>query len=80
MAGCPQVRTRCFRISLRQSHSGNPRSATNSTSRCTPLMSQMVLAPDMRLQSAAVKTPQSEHFETPFESGQQGVPFDLIGR
>jgi hypothetical protein len=33
---------------------------------------EVVLAPDMRLQSAAVKAPQSEHFETSFESGQQG--------
>jgi hypothetical protein len=33
---------------------------------------EMVLAPDMRLQSAAVKAPQSDHFETSFESGQRG--------
>jgi hypothetical protein len=33
---------------------------------------EMLLAPDMRLQSAAVKAPQSDHFETSFESGQQG--------
>ena len=33
---------------------------------------EMVLAPDMRLQSAAVKAPQSDHFETSFESGEQG--------
>jgi hypothetical protein len=33
---------------------------------------EMVLAPDMRLQSATLKAPQSEHFETSFASGQQG--------
>jgi len=33
---------------------------------------EMVLAPDMRLQSATLKAPQSDHFETSFESGQQG--------
>ena len=33
---------------------------------------EMVLAPDMRLQSAALKAPQSDHFETSFASGQQG--------
>ena len=33
---------------------------------------EMVLGPDMRLQSTTEKAPQSEHFETAFESGQQG--------
>jgi hypothetical protein len=33
---------------------------------------EMILAPDMRLQSATLKAPQSEHFETSFASGQQG--------
>jgi len=33
---------------------------------------EMVFAPDMRLQSAALKAPQSEHFETSFASGPQG--------
>lgn len=33
---------------------------------------EMVLAPDMRLQSATLKGPQSAHFETSFASGQQG--------
>lgn len=33
---------------------------------------EMVLAPDMRLQSATLKAPQSAHFETSFASGQQG--------
>ena len=33
---------------------------------------EMALAPDMRLQNAAVKAPQSDHFETSFASGQQG--------
>ena len=33
---------------------------------------EMVLAPDMRLRSAAVKAPQSDHYETSFESGPQG--------
>jgi len=33
---------------------------------------EMVLAPDMRLQSATLKSPQSDHFETSFASGPQG--------
>jgi hypothetical protein len=33
---------------------------------------EMVLDPDMRLQSAALKAPQSDHFETSFASGPQG--------
>jgi hypothetical protein len=33
---------------------------------------EMVLGPDMRLQSAALKAPQSERFETSFAPGQQG--------
>jgi hypothetical protein len=33
---------------------------------------EMVLAPDMRLQSAAAKATPSDHFETSFESGQHG--------
>jgi hypothetical protein len=33
---------------------------------------EMVLAPDMRLQSATLKGPQSARFETSFASGQQG--------
>lgn len=33
---------------------------------------KMLLAPDMRLKSAALKAPQSDHFETSFESGPQG--------
>jgi hypothetical protein len=33
---------------------------------------EMVLAPDMRLQSATAKGPQSDHFETVFAPGQQG--------
>ena len=33
---------------------------------------EMVLAPDMRLQSAAMKANQSEHFETSFASGEHG--------
>jgi hypothetical protein len=33
---------------------------------------EMILAPDMRLQSAILKGPQSEHFETSFASGEQG--------
>ncbi|HEY3988295.1 MAG TPA: hypothetical protein VGM02_03285 [Acidobacteriaceae bacterium] len=33
---------------------------------------EMVLAPDMRLQSATLKAPQSDHFETSFASGPQG--------
>jgi hypothetical protein len=33
---------------------------------------EMVLTPDMRLQSATLKAPQSAHFETEFASGQQG--------
>jgi hypothetical protein len=33
---------------------------------------EMVLAPDMRLQSATLKAPQSAHFETSFASGHQG--------
>jgi hypothetical protein len=33
---------------------------------------EMVLAPDMRLQSATLKAPQSEHLETSFASGPQG--------
>ena len=33
---------------------------------------EMVLAPDMRLQSATLKAPQSAHFETAFASGHQG--------
>jgi hypothetical protein len=33
---------------------------------------EMILAPDMRLQSAALKAPQSEHFETSFAPGEQG--------
>lgn len=32
----------------------------------------MVLASDMRLQSATLKAPQSAHFETSFASGPQG--------
>lgn len=32
----------------------------------------MVLAPDMRLQRATLKAPQSDHFETSFASGQHG--------
>jgi len=34
---------------------------------------EMVLGPDMRLQSAALKAPQSDHFETSFASGPQGL-------
>jgi hypothetical protein len=34
---------------------------------------KMILAPDMRLQSAAAKTNPSDHFETSFSSGQRGV-------
>jgi hypothetical protein len=33
---------------------------------------EMALGPDMRLQSATLKAPQSDHFETSFASGQQG--------
>jgi hypothetical protein len=33
---------------------------------------EMALAPDMRLKSATLKAPQSEHFETSFAPGQQG--------
>lgn len=33
---------------------------------------EMTLAPDMRLQSAAVKAPHSDHFETSFACGRQG--------
>jgi hypothetical protein len=33
---------------------------------------EMVLGLDMRLQSAALKAPQSDHFETSFAPGQQG--------
>jgi hypothetical protein len=33
---------------------------------------EMVLDPDMRLQSATLKAPQSDHFETSFASGKQG--------
>lgn len=33
---------------------------------------EMVLAPDMRLQSATLKAPRSDHFETSFASGQHG--------
>ncbi len=33
---------------------------------------EMVLTPDMRLQGATSKAPQSEHFETEFASGQHG--------
>jgi hypothetical protein len=33
---------------------------------------EMVLAPDMRLESAAAKAPQSDHFETSFVPGQHG--------
>jgi hypothetical protein len=33
---------------------------------------EMVLAPDMRLQSALAKGPQSDHFETVFSPGQHG--------
>ena len=33
---------------------------------------EMVLGPDMRLESAALKAPQSNHFETAFVPGQQG--------
>ena len=33
---------------------------------------EMVLASDMRLQSATLKAPQPEHFETSFASGQRG--------
>jgi len=33
---------------------------------------EMVLAPDMRLLSATLKAPQSDHFETSFATGQQG--------
>jgi hypothetical protein len=33
---------------------------------------EMVLAPDMSLQSATLKAPQSDHFETSFASGPQG--------
>ena len=33
---------------------------------------EMVLAPDMRLQSATAKGPQSDHFETVFAPGQHG--------
>ena len=33
---------------------------------------EMILGPDMRLQSATLKAPQSDHFETSFASGQQG--------
>jgi hypothetical protein len=33
---------------------------------------EMVLAPDMRLQSATAKGPQSDHFETVFAPGKQG--------
>ena len=33
---------------------------------------EMVLAPDMRLQSATLKGPQSAHFETSFVPGRQG--------
>ena len=33
---------------------------------------EMVLGPDMRLQSAALKAPQSDHFETSFATGPQG--------
>ena len=34
---------------------------------------EMVLAPDMRLESAALKGPQAEHFETLFAPGKQGL-------
>jgi len=34
---------------------------------------EMVLSPDMRLQSATLKAPQSAHFETSFASGRQGL-------
>lgn len=33
---------------------------------------EMILAPDMRLKSATLKAPQSDHFETSFEPGTQG--------
>lgn len=33
---------------------------------------EMVLAPDMRLESAAAKAPQSDHFETTFVPAEQG--------
>lgn len=33
---------------------------------------EMALSPDMRLQSATLKGPQAEHFETSFAPGQQG--------
>jgi hypothetical protein len=34
---------------------------------------EMVLSPDMGLQSATLKAPQSSHFETSFASGRQGL-------
>ena len=39
---------------------------------------EMVLAPDMRLQSATLKAPQSDHFETSFTPGQDGFLLTLL--
>jgi hypothetical protein len=54
-------------VSLEQSPSGYKLAFKMQTSDI-----EMVLAPDMRLQSASLKAPQSEHFETSFVSGEQG--------
>ena len=54
-------------VSFQQSQSGYKLAFKMQTSEV-----EMVLGPDMRLQSAALKAPQSEHFETSFVSGPQG--------
>ncbi len=58
-------------VSFEQSPSGY-----KLTFKIETLDTEMVLAPDMRLQSASVKRPHSDHFErsfeTSFESGPQG--------
>jgi len=54
-------------VSFKQSSSGYKLSFKMQTSDV-----EMVLAPDMRLQSAAMKANQSDHFETSFAPGQHG--------
>jgi hypothetical protein len=54
-------------VSIQQSSSGYKLAFKMRTSDI-----EMVLGPDMRLQSATSKAPQSAHFETSFAPGQQG--------
>lgn len=54
-------------VSFQQSPSGYKLDFKAQTS-----VVEMALTPDLRLQSASLKAPQPDHYETSFESGQQG--------